>query len=366
MPTPPSALPTSAVDRLLRLDEETGRRELVRALLRLSAGLPAEASVEVDDAAPARRLAEMADRHRIGGLLWRAIETGVVRLESTASEQVRADATRANLATMQIDQAALRLHRLAAGIDVGMLYLKGVATRRLDHADESDRSYVDVDVLVDADAHDRLVDALLVGGYRLRSRGPGDGPTFFKGSELHDPVGIPIDLHTRLFRQSDPRHDGAIDDRAPFELGGEQLTAPSAPWRLVHAAGHLVFTPRHERKMNASVDVVRLVAAETDLDEAFAIAGRLGVRAAVAWGIHLATSVAGVEVDVSLLDHHGSARDLRSRAARLGFLREHRSALAEQPAHLLGLRRRDRPRLVGAFLSPSGVAHLRGRRVPTD
>jgi putative nucleotidyltransferase-like protein len=353
----PSTLTDHDVDSLLRLDVDTYRAPVIRTMLAMVGGRPTE-RVTLDDEVKATALRRSCRRSAVSGLLLRAVEEDRVSLPPAVVTALRADVDRVATDTLAIDAVALRTASLAEEEGVDITFLKGVATRRLDHPSAADRAYLDVDVLIRGADHGRFVMALIDAGDTVDVRGPADGPTFFKGTELHTQGGIGLDLHTRLFRQSDPSTDGWRPERTSFGIGNRTLHALDAPWRLVHAAGHLVYTPIDERKYNAVVDVVRLVEEGTDLETTMAAARRLGVQAAVAWGISLAISASGTGAELTpdefdLLDRYATAGDLRSRATRSAFLGRRRRLGREQAAHMMGLRRRDRPRLAWAFLFPS-------------
>lgn len=349
-PVRPSALRSVDVDALLGIDFDVHRAPVVRALASLVAG-GSPRPVVVGEIDSGHRLRRMARRHGTNGLLLRAVEDGAVVLQAEVIESLRRDVATMAAQLLALDRAALEIADVAATHDADITFLKGVATSRLDHAAAADRGYVDVDALVRVEDHDRLLAALKAADHEVHLRGPADGPTFFKGTELRSPSGVGIDLHTRLFRQGAPGRDGWRTERSEFTIGSTRLHALSAPWRQVHAAGHLVFTPIGERKHNAVVDVVRLLET-TELAEVLDAARSVGVHAAVAWGVAIGADLAGIDVDHDLLDRDGSARDLRSIATRAAFLGSVRHPGREQLAHMTGVRPRDRLRLVRALVFP--------------
>ncbi|MEZ5165237.1 MAG: nucleotidyltransferase family protein [Acidimicrobiales bacterium] len=340
-----STLSRSHADALLRFAGEPPRAAVAHALLRTVADL-ATPTVVVTSLPAAREVRQSARRNSVSGLLHRAVTHGTVELPAPVAEEVRVDAASEAAHTLSLDHAARAMDHNADEHGIELTFLKGIATRQLDHHHRTDRAFVDIDVMVRPADHDRLVALLVADGATVHPRGPIDGPTFFKGSELHTADGIGIDLHTRLFRQSDPDTDGWIEARVLLDDAASSRRAAERPWRLAHAAGHLVYTPIGERKLNAAVDVARLLATGTDLDATLAIARRLGVHAAVAWGLGWVAAAADLPVDRTRLEHDAAAGDLRSRAARAAFLGRRRRLGREQATHLLGLHRRDRPRLV--------------------
>ena len=358
LPSRPSLLSTAQVDRLLRLDVDANRSRVIRAIYRHLAGGNPD-SVVIDDLVEATSLRRSARRNSVNGLLQRAVADDIVALPKEVVDALATDVAETQRQMLAIEAETLAVARIAETVGTPMTILKGVATRHLDYEHPADRSYVDVDLLLPVDDHDAFARALVRSGYTAEGRPTADGPAFFKGSEFRSRSGVGVDLHTRLFRQSHARRDRWIDDRVPVSIGNTTLHALSPPWRLVHAAGHLTYTPLPERKHNIALDVIRLVAAGTDFDATLESARSLGVETAVAWGISLACAAAELDVDTDVLDRAARSRRPRAIATRAGFLAAERRIGREQLAHVLGVERRNRLRFVRSFVLPTVASRLK-------
>ncbi len=139
----------------------------------------------------------------------------------------------------------------AAGIDHRVL--KGSAAAHLDYADPSQRTFVDVDVLVRSDDFDRATKALMASGNTrpVAEIRPGFDRRFGKGCTLMSPSGYEIDLH-RTFVTGPfglmVRLPDLWDDAAQWALGGKTgLKALDREQRLLHACYHAALGDREPR-----------------------------------------------------------------------------------------------------------------------
>ncbi len=188
----------------------------------------------------------LANRHRVQGLLWTAVEDGLI----VADDQQRAaaftaceDAGRQRGTAVAV--AALTLEVLR-GANVDARVLKGVATARLDYADAADRMFGDADLLIHRADHSIALNALADAGF-LREQPAVRGwweQRFGKAVVWRAPVGGELDLHlaitggyfgTRLDHEE--LWSTASD---PFDVGGVEANGLDAEGRLLHACAHAV------------------------------------------------------------------------------------------------------------------------------
>ena len=139
----------------------------------------------------------LAVRHRVQGLLWTAINDGVVVGSDSLVEAARtAHADAIGHCAVSRATAALAVGTLAnAGIDVRVL--KGIAIAELDHADPNERMFGDADLLVRRTDHGAALAALTSAGF-VRAQPAVRGwweQRFGKAIEFRAPTGGELDLH---------------------------------------------------------------------------------------------------------------------------------------------------------------------------
>ena len=119
------------------------------AVLRAAAahGLPGITAPQGQGRAVGADAVAIAANLRIEGLLWSALEAGVLTAADDTRETARESFVRAATRSLQVE--GLAAHAIgaldAAGIEVRAL--KGIAIANLDHVDPSERSFADADLL---------------------------------------------------------------------------------------------------------------------------------------------------------------------------------------------------------------------------
>lgn len=186
----------------------------------------------------------LANTHRVQGLLWAAIEAGVI----TGDERLVTDARDALLAGLRTcllaeETAVLALAALApAGVEARVL--KGVAIAHLDHRDPAERIFGDADVLIRRDDYTRALAALAAAGFQ-RAEPPVRGwweHRFGKAIVLDSPTGGELDLHLAITggyfgeRIDHQRLWASATDS--FELAGRPVCSLDREGRLLHACCH--------------------------------------------------------------------------------------------------------------------------------
>ena len=188
------------------------------------------------------------------------------RLGDAAAGPIQAH-RRAIAVALAAESAARRLARVAAGEGLELLFLKGYALERLLRGPDGWRPYVDLDVLLERSAAERLRAGLLADGWTssVEDANPQHLPP------IRSPEGTPLDIHYRLrgVRVAADRWAGA----------GELLTAglcqpaglgdgswlPKAPLMAAHLAVHALEQHGHRP---ATYPLLRAVADIADLTAA--------------------------------------------------------------------------------------------------
>ncbi len=189
---------------------------------------------------------ELANRHRVQGLLWTALRDGIVVGDETRMEAARtARATALHHCVTAQATAALALDVLdTAGLDARVL--KGIAIANLDHADPTERMFGDADLLVRRADHRAALAALTSAGFgRVQPAVRGWWEARFgKAIVLHAPTGGELDLHLAITGG----YFGALIDHdelwastsEPFVLGEVSAHGLDREGRLLHACCHAV------------------------------------------------------------------------------------------------------------------------------
>ncbi len=189
---------------------------------------------------------ELADRHRVQGLLWVAVDDGVVTGDASQVEAARASRATAvrHCATAQAT-AALAIEILdGAGIDVRVL--KGIAIANLDHRDPTERMFGDADLLVRRVDHGAALAALATAGFeRVQPAVHGWWERRFgKAIVFRAPNGGELDLHLAItggYFGARIDHDELWANASePFLLDGISARGLDREGRLLQACCHAV------------------------------------------------------------------------------------------------------------------------------
>ena len=214
---------------------------------------------------------------------------------------------------------------------------KGLATSHLDYARPERRQTVDVDVLVVARDHDSVLARLAREGYRQIIGGDPGHYSLYKSNYLVDPDGIEIDLHHRLFRHGRQLPQLAWRQVERFEIAGKQFAALSAPWRLVHACAHAMFSSGSTAPLSIYLDPVRIAQVRPEvIGEALEIASELGLACTIATAMHESAALIGAhhDFDANVALHVASPHDA---VALWAFHHPERTVAREQVSLTLSL-----------------------------
>lgn len=103
---------------------------------------------------------------RIEGLLWSALSSGDLDADDDVREMARTCFVQAALRSLHVERRAALAVTALEDAGVPVLVLKGLAIANLDHADPSERSFADADLLVRRADHGRAVRAVVDAGMR--------------------------------------------------------------------------------------------------------------------------------------------------------------------------------------------------------
>ena len=237
----------------------------------------------------------------------------------------------------------------SAGVDA--VVLKGMATSVLDYPEPSLRHTGDIDLLIRPEDHDDAIRALKAAGAADHHLGEATDGLLLKGSTLVSQRGVELDVHTRLTRYSAQDTDELVKHAVALPSGGGR--ALNAELRLLHAAGHLLWSPPGTRRLSSLVDMSVLLDSQViqrerlqDSARRFGLMGLAGVALGVEHELR--------GRDSGYLDSWLRPSALEERA----FVRLDRSLGFE---HLLALENtrslRDRVQYCRGFLRPSRASH---------
>jgi hypothetical protein len=188
----------------------------------------------------------LANRHRVQGLLWTAVEDGVVvgdEAQVDAARRARAvalDHCQTSLAT-----AALTLDALD-GVGVQARVLKGIAIANLDHADPAERMFGDADLLIRRTDYGTALAALTSADF-VRAQPAVRGwweRRFGKAIVFRAPTGGELDLHLAItggyFGVRIDHDELWASTSEPFLLDGVAAHGLDRQGRFLHACCHAV------------------------------------------------------------------------------------------------------------------------------
>ena len=188
----------------------------------------------------------LADRHRVQGLLWTAVEDGVVvgdEAQVNAARQAR-EAALHHCHTSQAT-AALTIDALRSA-DIQARVLKGIAIANLDHADPTERMFGDADLLIRRTDYAAALAALTSADF-VRVQPAVRGwweQRFGKAIVFRAPTGGELDLHLAItggYFGARIDHDELwASTSEPFLLDGVQAHGLDRQGRLLHACCHAV------------------------------------------------------------------------------------------------------------------------------
>lgn len=234
-------------------------------------GLPGARSSSAGlDRAQQAEVVHRATTQRLLGPLLRASAEGGVELDPDLSEEAQQGHAAAMHWCLLVERRYLDARRWfdAAG-GVRHVVVKGPAIAHMDEDDPAERSFADLDLLVDSGDLETAVAALQEQGgtRRWAERRPGFDRRFAKSVTITCADGMEVDLHRSLC-------DGVHGFRIPlerllsmpdhFELAGTAVPALGPVHRLLHSAYHAVLGSPEPRLMSLR-DLARYLS-RPDLD----------------------------------------------------------------------------------------------------
>ena len=269
----------------------------------VSHGLPGAGLVDAADGTELRvtgEVLELAVRHRVQGLLGKAVDDQLVIGDEAQVAGVRAalSVALAGSAT-SLATAVLTLEVLgSAGVDARVL--KGVALSRLDYADHDERVFADADLLIRRGDHAVALRALDAAGFRRVQpavRGWWER-RFGKAVELLAPSGGELDLHLAItggYFGARIDHDELWSTSSePFDLYGVPAHGLDREGRLLQACCHTVLGGGSG--LRAVRDVAQLVLISgADWQVVVERAQRDGIDLVIAGAVHAAWTELGLD-----------------------------------------------------------------------
>lgn len=308
--------------------------------------------------------------HRLGGLLWAALDGGAITLAPAEAERARDLHVGELRTTLRIEATAARVVETLAAAGVDSWLLKGLAAAHLDYPDPAWRNSADTDVLIARRDLTRSLGALAGIGI-IRSR-PGLAPwwerRFARTVELCSPIGVEVDLHVALavgWFGVRLDHDQLVASPAEtFDLGSVIAAALPGPARVLSTCYSIVLSRGgHDRLLRDLAQ--QLLVSECDWSDALALA-RTGDGEAV---LHEALRLATAAIP-ALAAHHAAGADApapsqqAAEALQLARHAEQDGWTADARSTLRALGWMDRARfLFGLAMPPRANRSARGRTV---
>lgn len=246
-----------------------------------------------------------ARTHRITGLLSAAASDGALPATDAQVRQAQLAHRMISLRTMALEQELPRVIGILTAKGIDARVLKGSAVARLDYAEPSLRSFVDLDVLVRSDDVDSAAAAFASAGFvrTLAEPRPGFDRRFDKGMTLVPPAGYELDLHrTFVLGPWSLRVDleGLWDDGQEFRVGDHRLLSLSRHNRFLHVCYHAALG-NWPLRLGSLRDVAEMLR-DLDAEEASvrALAESWGAEALVAAAVADSRRLLGVTATAEL------------------------------------------------------------------
>lgn len=296
--------------------------------------------------ADGRRLALLAHRHRVEGVVWRTLRTCSVLVPGTDSIGREARKIAADGLRMAVESG--RLHQLLARASLPHLFLKGQPLGKLAWGDALIKRQADIDLLVAPSAIQKVAPLLDQLGYVQEVPDPSVDPADWhrrsKESSWRNDDGVMLDLHSRVADHPAllPHVSATIPPAMVEVTSGIILpTLPAnllLPYLAVHGCSSAWFRLKWLAEFAALVHATPPAA----LDELAERAPRLGAGRTVVAALALSHRLFGTRVPEGLWFDRGAARLVRISLAqiadereptgrRLGTLGIHRAQLLMAP-----------------------------------
>lgn len=196
-------------------------------------------------------LLRVATRHRVLGLLARALHQAGCRLPAPFAASLQSVSLQAARQAMSLSVESLRLNSLLSDVSVDALFLKGSALAKLAYGDVSVRHAKDIDLLVPETSAERAMFALKEGGYvplfDLDATPANRRHLWFRYAKsmdwVHPALGLQLELHWRLTDLSVLKSAFGLHERQRVALTGGRALNTLEPdlllaYLCVHGASH--------------------------------------------------------------------------------------------------------------------------------
>lgn len=186
---------------------------------------------------------------KLTGLFWAAARDGAFPVTASQRDRIEESHIQALAAVLLLEDLLLRTVERLSRSGIPVRALKGTVSAHLDHQDVSHRTFGDIDLLVSSGFYDKAVSTLVADGCQRSypEPRPGFDRRFGKGTSLHTPDGLEIDLH-RTFTMGPYGESLALDelwkDSDSFTVAGTTVQALTQEARLLHAAYHAALGDR--------------------------------------------------------------------------------------------------------------------------
>jgi hypothetical protein len=308
-----------------------------------------------------------AERHRVTGLLLRAVAEGAVPTSAEQRAQARAVHRAGQLRVMALEAGLVEVLELLRGLGIDARVLKGSALAHLDYPDPALRSFVDLDILVRARDIDRTIASMGAVGFTRAVAEPHAGfdRRFEKAVPLVSPSGFELDVHrTLVLGPWGVRID--VDDlwadAQEFDVAGHTAHALAAPTRFVHACYHALLGDWPLR-LGSLRDVAEMLPKVTPYTASIRrLAASWGAEAVVASAISDAERLLAIHGRTQLSEWAVSHRSTREEVSRLALHTHADKTFAAQAVSTLAALPRWRDRLAYArALACPDAAYTAGR-----
>ncbi|GAA4040394.1 hypothetical protein GCM10022281_21700 [Sphingomonas rosea] len=262
--------------------------------------------------ADGKRIAQLAKRHRVEGLVWRVMQrSGLIPLGAgTLAEQAR----RIAMDGLLMARESGRVHRNFAGNSLPHLFLKGQTLGALAWGNPMLKRQLDIDLLVPAGAIGRAAAILSHMGYVQETPEPSVDPADWhrrhKESLWRSDDGILLDLHSRL--ADNPAVLSTVTAASPARLveiaGGVALPTLGDRLLLPYLAVHGCSSGWFRLKWIADFAALARRVDGAAIAAAIDIAPRLQAGRALAAAFVLANRLLGTPIPEELEYDGGAAR----------------------------------------------------------
>jgi hypothetical protein len=286
--------------------------------------------VEADSGGAAvdwQRLLELAQKHRVAPLIYRAILQNWIA--DVPSEIIRDVEVRARMLAIHGTYQASRLVEVVRELDgagVRVIPIKGPILAAGDYGDIGLRDSLDLDLLVAPEDVNRTARVLTKIGYSGWDVDAARLPALIRSGCEHsfecESCGVALDLHWKLSPPYFPLELSFAElwaKRRPVTLAGRELPAMSSEDELLHLCFHATKHVWCDLSLVCDVAAVLTAQPTVDWDRLLELARRTRTRDILLLGLHLARSVLGVQLPKAVgavVDKRGGVHSLSTRLVR--------------------------------------------------